>query len=295
MKKQLIAGLILVSLGLSGQAQALEVGKGSPYDYRIKSVVYNPVDVVRIDSVAGVATHIVVAPDESYVTHAFGDSNSYAFTHVENNMFIKPKGEVPSDTNLVLVTNKRTYNIVLHYVGDYTTKDAQGNVKANFIKTPWSMKNATLQLTYLYPFEDMKKANKTLESNRVKKALKDLQNGPYNLLYKMSDEDEYRTVAPVNVWDNFRFTYFKFPANADLPVVFYIGDDGKEHTVNQHPAGEYNNIVVAETVAKEWRIRYGNKVVGVLNMNYNPNLGAISTGTTSPDVKRVKKGEGDKS
>ena len=52
MKKQLIAGLILVSLGLSGQALALEVGKGSPYDYRIKSVVYNPVDVVRIDSVA---------------------------------------------------------------------------------------------------------------------------------------------------------------------------------------------------------------------------------------------------
>lgn len=43
MKKQLIAGLILVSLGLSGQALALEVGKGSPYDYRIKSVVYNPV------------------------------------------------------------------------------------------------------------------------------------------------------------------------------------------------------------------------------------------------------------
>lgn len=40
MKKQLIAGLILVSLGLSGQALALEVGKGSPYDYRIKSVVY---------------------------------------------------------------------------------------------------------------------------------------------------------------------------------------------------------------------------------------------------------------
>ena len=30
MKKQLIAGLILVSLGLSGQALALEVGKGSP-------------------------------------------------------------------------------------------------------------------------------------------------------------------------------------------------------------------------------------------------------------------------
>nr|WP_276599862.1 hypothetical protein [Escherichia coli] len=64
----------------------------------------------------------------------------------------------------------------------------------------------------------MKKANKTLESNRVKKALKDLQNGPYNLLYKMSDEDEYRTLAPVNVWDNFRFTYFKFLQTQIYPL-----------------------------------------------------------------------------
>ena len=104
-------------------------GKGSPYDYRIKSVVYNPVDVVRIDSVAGVATHIVVAPDESYVTHAFGDSNSYGLPMLKTTCLSKPKGEVPSDTNLVLVTNKRTYNIVLHYVGDYTTKDAGVTLK----------------------------------------------------------------------------------------------------------------------------------------------------------------------
>ncbi|CDL05810.1 Forms the bulk of type IV secretion complex that spans outer membrane and periplasm (VirB9) [Escherichia coli IS35] len=33
---------------------ALEVGRNSPYDYRIKSVVYNPVNVVKIDAVAGV-------------------------------------------------------------------------------------------------------------------------------------------------------------------------------------------------------------------------------------------------
>lgn len=96
MKKQLIAGLILVSLGLSGQALALEVGKGSPYDYRIKSVVYNPVDVVRIDSVAGVATHIVVAPDESYVTHAFGDSNSYALPMLKTTCLSSRKGKFPA-------------------------------------------------------------------------------------------------------------------------------------------------------------------------------------------------------
>jgi len=294
-KKQYIAGLVLVSLGQASPSLALDVGRGSTYDFRIKSVEYNPADVVRIDSVAGVATHIVVAPDEIYVTHAFGDSNSYAFTCVENNIFIKPKGEQPSDTNLVLVTNKRTYNIVLHYVADYTKKDAQGNLKSNFIKTPWSMRNTTLQLTYLYPFESMKKANKMLEKNRVKKALSNLNNGPYNVLYKRSDEEKFQSIAPVNIWDNFRFTYFKFPANADLPVVFYIGDDGKEHTPNQHATGRYNNIVAVDTVAKEWRVRYGSKVIGVLNMNYNPNIGAIDTGTASSKVKRVRKGEGDQS
>lgn len=63
---------------------ALEVGRNSPYDYRIKSVVYNPVNVVKIDAIAGVATHIVVAPDETYITHAFGDSESWTFAHKMN-------------------------------------------------------------------------------------------------------------------------------------------------------------------------------------------------------------------
>ncbi len=293
MKLQALAALMFAGVAISGNALALSEGTGSPYDYRIKSVVFNPVDVVRLDSVAGALTTIVVAPDEQYVTHAFGTPNSYVFSHVENNFFIKPGGKVPSDTNLIIITNKRRYNVVLHYVDDYKTKDAQGNIKSNFIKTPWSMRNVTLMLTYQYPFEDMQTANKKLNQQRVKKALEGLQTGgQYNLSYRMSDEKADRAIQPINVWDNYRFTYFKFPANASLPTVFYIGDDGKEHTPNQHVIGDNRNIVMVQNVAAEWRVRLGNKVVGLVNEGYNPAMGDNSSRTASPAVKRVLKADG---
>nr|ELT7649162.1 conjugal transfer protein TraO [Citrobacter freundii] len=51
------------------------------------------------------------------------------------------------------------------------------------------------------------------------------------------------------------------------------------------------NIIEVETVAKEWRIRLGDKVVGVRNNNFAPGAGAVATGTASPDVRRVQIGE----
>ncbi|WP_370447096.1 TrbG/VirB9 family P-type conjugative transfer protein, partial [Escherichia coli] len=42
------------------------------------------------------------APDETYITHAFGDSESWTFAHKMNHFFVKPK-QAMSDTNLVIV------------------------------------------------------------------------------------------------------------------------------------------------------------------------------------------------
>ncbi|ECB6713973.1 conjugal transfer protein TraO [Salmonella enterica subsp. enterica serovar Hvittingfoss] len=293
MKKLVVsAALALVLGGMGTSAFALETGRSSPYDYRIKSVVYNPVNVVRIDAIAGVATHIVVAPDEVYVTHAFGDSKSWAFTHVQNHFFVKPTSAM-SDTNLVIVTNKRTYNIVLHFIGDITKKNADGTEQKTFIQTPWSVRQATLQLTYEYPFEAQQKAATDAQSKRIVDKLKQtVFSGAKNEQYVMSDEPQMRSIEPVHVWDNYRFTRFEFPANAELPQVYYISSSGKETLPNSHVVGDNHNIIEVENVAQEWRIRLGNKVVGVKNNNYIPAAGAISTGTASPDVKRVQIGGG---
>jgi len=288
MKRKLVLNVGLgVALAIAALgAQAVNQKSDSPYDFRIKSVIYNPLDVVQVDGVVGLATHIQLAPDEFYVTHVFGGEDMWELSNKDNNIFIRPIDEF-SDTNLTLVTNKRTYYLVLHYIGGVLTKDASGQETKKFIETPWSVKQATLGLIYKYPFEDMQAANKELEQRRIREALAAPDKSPKNINYKMSDDTGTADIKPVNVWDNYRFTSFKFPENADLPAISFIAADGKEQVVNTHPDGASHNIIVAEMTAREWRIRSGDKVIGVINGAYNPSLGANPNGTTTPAVKRV--------
>ncbi|MEX3593091.1 MAG: TrbG/VirB9 family P-type conjugative transfer protein [Burkholderia sp.] len=281
-------------MALSPAAWAVEQKSTSPYDTRIKSVVYNPIDTVELNSVVGISTHITVSPGEKYVTHAFGDPEGWTFAHVDNHFFVKPK-DVDSDTNLTIVTSKgdtsRVYHILLHFIGDYTTKDADGKPVKHFIQTPWSMKQATVELTYTYPFERAQEANAKIEAARVQAALAapEFAPGPKNFDYRMSDHPASRAIAPVNVWDNYRFTYFKFPANADLPTITYINSVGKETVPNTNILGPDHNIIAVQNVAKEWRIRMADKVIGLLNGEFDPSLGANPNGTIAPDVRRVPK------
>ncbi|WWL46364.1 TrbG/VirB9 family P-type conjugative transfer protein (plasmid) [Pseudomonas parakoreensis] len=106
----------------------------------------------------------------------------------DNNVFIRPIAEL-SDTNLTVVTNKRTYYFLLHYIGSNAVKGPDGQVKEEFIKTPWSMRKATVGVIFKYPFEDMKVANKKLEERRIREALAKGNNGPVNIAYSRSDEE----------------------------------------------------------------------------------------------------------
>jgi len=291
MNRTLVALALLGAALLSSSAWAVGRKSNSPFDYRLKSVVYNPLNTVEVNAVVGIATHITVAAGENYVKHAFGDPEGWVFSHIANNFFIKPKA-ANSDTNLVIVTDKRVYHILLNYVGDYTVTSAQSKAETKFIRTPWSMKQATIELSYTYPLEERKAAGKRQAADRIRAALAgpEFGPGPKNLDYRRSDDPASRAIAPVNVWDDYRFTYFKFAPNAELPTIFVIGADGQESTVNVHPLGPNHNILAAQAVARQWRVRYGkDKVVGVVNGGFNPELGANPNGTIAPNVRRVEK------
>jgi type IV secretion system protein VirB9 len=281
--------IVALAVCLSGNAIALDTPGRSTADYRIKHTNYNPDDVVRLDAVIGIATHIVVQPGETYVTHAFGDPNGWEFAHKDNHYFIKPKAE-NSDTNLVIVTDKRSYNFVLHFVGNYATRDADGNVVKHAIGTPWSLKNATLQLAFNYPADDAKAATEARAAASVQERFRG-RTGPLNLNYTMSAKPEDQDIAPVNVWDDGRFTYFRFPGNADLPNVYTVAADGSEALVNRHLSPDSNRTIVAEKVAAKFRLRLGDEVVGIYNEGFARGGVPNTTGTSSPTVRRVLKGE----
>lgn len=288
--KQLILVLALGCTVLATPAFAAQTPVSSPEDYRIKHINYDPNNVVRLDAVIGIATHIIVEPGETYVTHAFGDPNGWDFAHVANNYFIKAKA-ADSDTNLVIVTNKRSYNFILHYVGNYDSKGPNGAIIVHDITTPWMMRQATLQVQFDYPLEQAQAA----EAAAAKAALAsrfDVHGGYHNLNYSMSATARDQEIAPINVWDNGRFTYFKFAPNTDLPNVYVVNSDGSETLVNRImlPDDGGWHVIVAEKIAPRFVLRLGNDVVGIINDSYNPIGTPNSTGTSSPAVHRVIKG-----
>ncbi|KAB1469233.1 hypothetical protein FZI27_20130 [Cronobacter sakazakii] len=273
LKKLSVALVIFLSMG---NCYALDVPVGSAYDSRIKTVMYNPEDVTQIDSVIGVATHIILDPGESYITHSFGDSDAWQFGHAQNHYFVKPKAE-NGDTNLTIVTDKRTYNFDIRYHFVEYTKANKG--RTNFDKA------MTFQVQFKYPEIEAAKKKKIDDDKKRQQVFSQLLAKGVNTKYTFNGE---KALTPVNVWDSQGFTYFKFAVGQDIPNIYSVDFNGDEHNENRHMEGQYKEIVVMHKVSKEWRIRLGKAVTGV----YNENDGSVpeirtSNGTVSDEYKRV--------
>lgn len=236
---------------------ALHHPKKSSFDFRIRYTPYNTHDVVQLDAVIGIVTHVVLEEGEQYVTHAFGDAKAYAFAVEKNHLFLKPKAE-NADTNLAVVTDRRSYHFRLTF---------QPSIQASSV----------YQLVFTYP-ENMKRAALEKEFNRG--------GHRYNLNYTMSGDSD---IAPLHVWDNGAFTYFKFAGQRDLPVVYMVDADDQESMVNRHNVGESSNIVVVHKVHERWILRLGDRALAVYNESCKENSRIPSTGTAVPTVHRMIK------
>lgn len=262
MKKLILAVSLLAAL--PGAAFALDNPVMSPYDHRVRSTTYNPQDVVQIDTVIGITTHIELEKGEQYVTHAFGDSASYSFANTANHIFIKPIAE-QAHTNLIVVTDRRTYKFRLIFQPSRETK-------------------ATYSVAFYYPDSERKKA---LEENRRKAVADGFDKGPrgaFNTNYSMAGDVD---IAPVHAWDNNEFTYFKFPGNVDLPGIYMVDLDGNESMVNRNAIGHANGVYSVHKVNAKWVLRLGERALAIYNEAYDP-IGVENTSRTqSPKVKRV--------
>jgi len=243
-------------------AFALEIPKHSPFDTRITYVRYNSADVVQVTAVIGVATHIVFEENEYYVDHVFGDSDAYTFAHVNNHIFLKPKA-LGANTNLVVVTNRRSYNFRL----SLREADRSG---------------ATYQIAFSYPDTDARKMRETRDKRSIENSFSHSVKGN-NLAYFMSG---HTNIAPVNAWDNGRFTYLKFAPNTDLPTVYMLDNDGNESIPVRSTIGTYNNIIKLHNTARKWVLRSGSRVLAIYNNDYNPDAYIPASGTISPTVER---------
>ncbi|CNK25679.1 type IV secretory pathway VirB9 component [Yersinia aldovae] len=228
------------------------------YDSRIQTVMYNPDDVTRIRVKEGASTLIKLETDE-YLTEdisgmGMGDPLAWNVSVRGNNIFLRPIAPEP-DTNVTLVSNKRTYVFSLE------------SVKAGMTPS-WLVR-------FIYPEQPKNVFNQ-------KPVLPCMTTGIINRKYQKQGNS---SIAPISVWDDGRFTCFRFSHSSGLPSIYSVFPDGKEVLTNQHMK---DDVVVIHEVATNFIIRLGNEVVAVRSNNVK-SAGYNSKGTTTGETRQVIK------
>lgn len=248
-----------IALTVSGTAGAASIPKPSTLDKRIQYVMYNPDDVVVINTRAGNSTLIQLEEDEYLVDIpngglSMGDTGAWTLGVRGNNLFLKPKGPFPS-TNINMVTNKRTYAISLVEVEEG--------------------KPVAWQVRYKYPAEPVQLTAQHSTTPVEKRG--PCSDGPRNLnWFKYGDN----TLSPTEVWDDGRFTCMRFPTSKALPVVYrYTPENDLKEALSPFHWDE--DVLVIHEISEEFRLRLGNKVLGIKTDSLKPapyNRNKTSTG-----------------
>lgn len=250
---------------------AASTPQGTAYDVRVKTVTYNQDDIVTVHVRKGTSTLIQLQPGERVQSSegglGIGDSDAWTIGVRGNNIFLKPKAVSP-DTNITLVTDRRTYAFALRSV----SRDA----------------SAAYIVRFRYPDVEAREREKALVAEKVKSKQQRLActnlpdpSAP-NISYQMWGST---SLAPSAMWDDGQTTCLRYPHSTDLPAIYRVTGDGSEQLTNMSVHGD---IVMIHGVSREYRLRDGTQVLGIKtdNITVSP---FNARNTTSPDLTREVK------
>jgi type IV secretion system protein VirB9 len=262
------------TLASSLSAHAAQIPKSGYFDSRVKSVTYNPKQVITITGHYGYSTHIEFSPLETVENIAMGDSDAWDIAPTGNHIFLKPKAKKAA-TNMTIITNKRVYNFDLDAKNAFGTKYVQS-------------KHMDYQINFKYPDEEAQRQNNQAEALKLREALHGKhETVPLNWNYWSKGTAE---INPVKVFDDGRFTYMDFSQQSDMPAIYMLGDDDKETLINTHINPKSPHTLIVQKVAKRMLLRHGNSLVLIVNQSYDPHtLNSYKQDTTIPMVDRMIK------
>lgn len=257
--------VLCATLACSEPALAAVLPQPVVGDSRVRTVLYEPDNVVTIYGAIGIATMIMFDKDEFVLDMDGGDSEAWHLGVVErkNGIFVKPKASSAA-TNINVVTTKRVYNF------DMVLAKAR--------------QNGFMRVQFRYPIPPVLPNPGVLEKARVGKLLAALPVAA-NRRYTVQGSAE---IAPIEAWDDGTSTYLRFAANGGVPAIYSVGADGSEHldNINTSPTG----LVQVQGVRPRFALRIGTTVACVFNEGYDPAMPAPATNTVSPHVMRIIKG-----
>ncbi len=275
MKHTLLAGYaVVVALVLPcavANAQAPVAGAvQSGVDAKLSVIPYSAMQVVKIWGRFGFTTSVVFAPDEKVESIAVGYPEAWEVTQLGNRLVLKPRAR-NGQTNLTVVTNRRTYYFDLDVASAKNLRDVRHAIQFSYEGTT---EEQSQYLDLLRKIETQQTIIAKLEQGLQERAAN------RNYTYVGSSD-----VAPFEAWDDGRFTYFRFADNQAMPAIYAVDGHGNESLVNFTVAG---NVTIVRSVGRQFRLRRGPDVACVFNesdLQYEFRLDR--SGTVSDDVKRT--------
>lgn len=272
----LCAALLAATPGL-----AAETPRPGAADPRIRTVDYDPDEVVRLVGTLRAALQVRFAPEESVLHVALGDGGGWEVAPERNLLFVKPVALKPP-TNLI-VTTEGPDGETRHYVFELTVRAGA---------TTRGSPHTVFVVQFRYPAQDAARLQRALSAQARALEARILQlkldrgvlEGERNLAYALQGST---AIAPSEVSDNGRFTVLRFPGAQGLPAVYAVAPDGSEGLVPFDVRGEF--LVVHRTAA-QLRLRRGREVLCVFNLAYRPEGAPTGTATAAPDVDRTLRG-----
>ncbi|WP_086616688.1 TrbG/VirB9 family P-type conjugative transfer protein [Erythrobacter tepidarius] len=248
-------------------------------DPRLKTIVYDEAQVVRIDGKVLVQTTIKFAPDEVIENVAIGDSTAWQVqpNKAQTILFVKPL-EPTARTNMTVVTDKRTYLFDL-------------------VASP---KNAALYvLQFRYP--DLEKAAEEARLAAAAEAEAEALRAKADPGELAAAQDPYAVVDPARInfewagagtpellpakaFDDGLAVFLTWPAGTAIPAVLVMNQDGEEGPVNFTVRGD---TVVIDGVPPQIILRSGRDTATLTNIGPSANS-ARSAGLSGARKKGVK-------
>jgi type IV secretion system protein VirB9 len=265
---------ILAGLLLATTAQATDIPRPGKADARVRTIDYDPAQVVRVTGVYRTATQILFGEDEAILHVAVGDATAWDVAAEKNILFIKPKA-AHGATNLI-VTTERGGGATRNYTFELQT-DAKPGAQTLYVlrfRYPDDVKAQTLAV--------LSEAERTLQAKLTSLQLdRGAVEGVRNLAYEVQGPV---ALQPSEISDNGRFTILRFPAGQVIPAIYQVTPDGTESLVPFDVRGEF---VVVHGIAGQFRLRRGHDVLCLYNTEFDPYGVNLGTHTASPDVDRT--------
>ena len=263
---------------MSDPSYASQVPRPGAKDARVRSVNYDPEQVVTVIGSFRHAIEIQFGADETITQAALGDTISWQIAPVGNIVFLKPR-ERAGPTNLIVVTTAAGRPRTYHFNLSLGTGAAMYGIRFRYPREERTLAAVQAQVAAA-------QAARAIETGITTAALDHaVIEGRRNLDYTVQGD---ASLQPTEVSDNGEFTVLRYPGHADIPSIFAVDVDGTETIV---PYDVREDFVVIHAVYRQLRLRRGAAVLAVFNEAPPRNERGDRTGTVSTVVERHVKGQ----